>query len=438
MDGEMERRLVEEITTPSGVRAAPSREVLTKFCKQAVSLSHPLLAALLDQKLLPQVHWQSQIKSLFVIEALLKCDVAASFLSYFTNHPQNIVQLKSCVTKSVAAQALKVCQELGLERAAPQISQSASPDLLDLGSTSTISTSSSVSSSSAFSFVDETPAPTASSASLDPMASLFADLQVKPASTTASAPAATSRALASSSIDLLNFGSDSKAQSGAASLDPLAFLTSPSPAPAPAPAPSSSFSFITPSAPATSTRTSAAPDFVVREARSFPTSFPATSTPLHSSLFTEALTPQQQQQNRNNAAFAQLDLFATATSTPTPAPSNMAMNLGMSSSTGMNSMGMGMGMSGVRSVSSAVPAQQATVSSSAAYGLGPATTYSQPRPVGANLALSNVNLASANMRMGAPGVGAPANQSAFSFMSSNASNQPADSFSFVGDLLKNQ
>ncbi|GBG82784.1 hypothetical protein CBR_g36315 [Chara braunii] len=111
-----EYRLVEKMTNPAGVRVQPTTEALREFinCSQRLDGSH--LARALERKL--QTHaWQSRLKALCVLEAMLRRGreggrSAAAVHSYFVNDANSVVDCLSLPQASVRDRAKKVLELL--------------------------------------------------------------------------------------------------------------------------------------------------------------------------------------------------------------------------------------------------------------------------------------------------------------------------------------
>ncbi|XP_077980197.1 AP-4 complex accessory subunit tepsin-like [Glandiceps talaboti] len=76
-DWSQETQLVEEITSPGGVKPIPSRDALTKFTKRSATLNCVKIVELLNDKLTDPSS-QVQLKSLCVLEYLLKADLVST------------------------------------------------------------------------------------------------------------------------------------------------------------------------------------------------------------------------------------------------------------------------------------------------------------------------------------------------------------------------
>eukprot|EP00965_Chrysotila_dentata_P088912 2935260-Pleurochrysis_carterae.AAC.1 len=110
--GDFERRLVDDITAPGGVRASVPREDLHKFCSACKSLDSAAIAALLQAKL-EGGEWQRRLKTLAVIEGLIK-DSNAVVLSFFQEQPQLVQAQLNSTQSSLKEKARKVVELLGL------------------------------------------------------------------------------------------------------------------------------------------------------------------------------------------------------------------------------------------------------------------------------------------------------------------------------------
>lgn len=118
---DVERRLVDEITTPAGVRAAPPRDALASFVTRAKTLDLIGLSQLLDEKLSAD-SWQARLRALHVIEALLKSrDTQSQVLVYFSGHSSALESLSSSSPQaSVRERATKVVRLVFRDQNPPQ------------------------------------------------------------------------------------------------------------------------------------------------------------------------------------------------------------------------------------------------------------------------------------------------------------------------------
>eukprot|EP01114_Cavostelium_apophysatum_P023256 TRINITY_DN8709_c0_g1_i1.p1 TRINITY_DN8709_c0_g1~~TRINITY_DN8709_c0_g1_i1.p1 ORF type:complete len:453 (+),score=94.68 TRINITY_DN8709_c0_g1_i1:103-1461(+) len=103
-----EAKLVDDITRPSGTRLIPSHTALQEFAKKSFLLDRTnVLCSLLDN--IKTAPWQSRLKALCAIEALIQSDewrpVATQF---FAVNREAILQLTDSVHKSLADKATKV------------------------------------------------------------------------------------------------------------------------------------------------------------------------------------------------------------------------------------------------------------------------------------------------------------------------------------------
>eukprot|EP00286_Rhodomonas_abbreviata_P022113 CAMPEP_0181314088 /NCGR_PEP_ID=MMETSP1101-20121128/14614_1 /TAXON_ID=46948 /ORGANISM="Rhodomonas abbreviata, Strain Caron Lab Isolate" /LENGTH=417 /DNA_ID=CAMNT_0023421123 /DNA_START=243 /DNA_END=1492 /DNA_ORIENTATION=- len=119
--GQYEETLVQNITAPGGVRAAPPKEELKALCAKAKSLDMPLLIMLLCSKLEADA-WQSRLKTLHVLEALLKAPdeaVVKNVRKLLRGRLQLLQGLTSSPQSSLADLAGKVSQEVEKAEAPP-------------------------------------------------------------------------------------------------------------------------------------------------------------------------------------------------------------------------------------------------------------------------------------------------------------------------------
>eukprot|EP00731_Ephydatia_muelleri_P028429 Em0020g73a len=108
--GEQERLLVEEITAPGGVRAAPPRDVLNNFitrCKTLDTLA--IIECLRD--CLSSNEDQVVLRSLFVVEALIRSDVP-DVVSYLDLTLEALHTLSSSPNASIRSKATKLMTQL--------------------------------------------------------------------------------------------------------------------------------------------------------------------------------------------------------------------------------------------------------------------------------------------------------------------------------------
>ena len=121
--GQAERQLVEQLTTPSGVRSAPTRESLSAFCQRCHSLDLEEIIDLIEEKL-EDAQWQVVLRALYVLEAVLEYDAIdrTPIEDAFADSPALLNLLQSNKT-SVKAKARKILDRLGYE--SPEYAQSA-------------------------------------------------------------------------------------------------------------------------------------------------------------------------------------------------------------------------------------------------------------------------------------------------------------------------
>eukprot|EP00013_Stygamoeba_regulata_P025065 CAMPEP_0177643482 /NCGR_PEP_ID=MMETSP0447-20121125/8177_1 /TAXON_ID=0 /ORGANISM="Stygamoeba regulata, Strain BSH-02190019" /LENGTH=732 /DNA_ID=CAMNT_0019145777 /DNA_START=75 /DNA_END=2270 /DNA_ORIENTATION=- len=191
--GDYEARLVDRITEPGGVRAVPTREALNTFIKKVATLDVEVVGCLLEDKL-ESPSWQSQLKTLYVIESLIQKpgQVGEQYLEFFfhSEYLEPLVASPKATVRSKAQQLIDLIQHLtgealpGVEDSAKSVpvsllseaslppsssAQAAPPPLADFGPSSTVNATPS------------TPAATAATqASVQQTSSLFAGLQLVP------------------------------------------------------------------------------------------------------------------------------------------------------------------------------------------------------------------------------------------------------------------
>ena len=130
--------LQQALTAPGGLRAAPPKEELRDLVNKCPSLDLPLLVALLCSKLEADA-WQSRLKTLHVLDALLKAEnteVKHKVHKLLQHRLALIESLSSSPQAALADMSQKVLKEISsisAEPAQPQTSRNASNDLVDLG-----------------------------------------------------------------------------------------------------------------------------------------------------------------------------------------------------------------------------------------------------------------------------------------------------------------
>jgi hypothetical protein len=94
--GDYELRLIDAITTPSGVRVVPTSKELSDFRKQCETFDAYEISAALDKKLLSDL-LPTKLKALYVIESLMKREGSAGEIveDYFNDNSQNLLQLEN-------------------------------------------------------------------------------------------------------------------------------------------------------------------------------------------------------------------------------------------------------------------------------------------------------------------------------------------------------
>ncbi|GBG81268.1 hypothetical protein CBR_g31940 [Chara braunii] len=113
-----EDRLVERMTMPGGVRLQPTTEALREFVNTAQRLDGFHLAKAFDRQLRAHA-WQSRLKALYALEALLRvgkeggptCSAEAVY-NYFANDANSVVDCLSLIQTSVRERAKKVLELL--------------------------------------------------------------------------------------------------------------------------------------------------------------------------------------------------------------------------------------------------------------------------------------------------------------------------------------
>lgn len=107
IDSAYESRLVDEITMPAGVRAAPQKAQLKDFVGKCSSLDSYKIASLLGEKLPDDNQTKTRIRALHVIEALLLSDIAA-VTDCFIPLKGQISQMSSDANASIREMAIRV------------------------------------------------------------------------------------------------------------------------------------------------------------------------------------------------------------------------------------------------------------------------------------------------------------------------------------------
>jgi hypothetical protein len=112
--GQLEEKLVSELTTPSGMRVAPGKDDLGELCVKAKTLDMPLMFILFCSKLEdPAVVWQVRVRALYCLEALVKTtdpEVKRDALKLMQARLPLVQALASANEKALADIARKVAQ----------------------------------------------------------------------------------------------------------------------------------------------------------------------------------------------------------------------------------------------------------------------------------------------------------------------------------------
>eukprot|EP01090_Pellita_catalonica_P012120 TRINITY_DN256_c0_g2_i1.p1 TRINITY_DN256_c0_g2~~TRINITY_DN256_c0_g2_i1.p1 ORF type:complete len:581 (-),score=84.98 TRINITY_DN256_c0_g2_i1:44-1786(-) len=109
--GSTEQQIVDEITAPGGVRLAPPRDLLHKFCGRCTTLDVALVCDLLLDKLDSEI-WQSRMKSLCVMDEMLKRGVPGA-KEHFAQNFEEIQEQVSSSQKSIQNKAKKILAVIG-------------------------------------------------------------------------------------------------------------------------------------------------------------------------------------------------------------------------------------------------------------------------------------------------------------------------------------
>jgi len=114
--GQLEEKLVSELTTPSGMRVAPGKDDLAQLCVKAKTLDMPLMLMLFCSKLEdPAVVWQVRVRALYCLEALVKSpdsEVKRGALKLIKARLPLVQALASANEKALADIARKVAQAI--------------------------------------------------------------------------------------------------------------------------------------------------------------------------------------------------------------------------------------------------------------------------------------------------------------------------------------
>ena len=114
----VEARQVAKLTAPGGVRAAPTREALGSFVAAAAGLDPGQLAGALQAKLLdPAAPWQSKLRALCGLEALLQEPAPATreaLAAYFVAQPAALREAARQPQASLRERAGAILQTLGI------------------------------------------------------------------------------------------------------------------------------------------------------------------------------------------------------------------------------------------------------------------------------------------------------------------------------------
>eukprot|EP01083_Nonionella_stella_P158423 515702_1 len=114
-EGLYEQRLVDEICTPAGVRAAPPRAQLTEFAGKFARLNHTLVLDLLADKLEEEGEAHTmKLRTLFVVEALMKSSSEQSVKEYFVDCPEILKELTNSRNKQLRTKSTQLATSLGL------------------------------------------------------------------------------------------------------------------------------------------------------------------------------------------------------------------------------------------------------------------------------------------------------------------------------------
>ena len=109
-NGEYEGRLIDSITAPSGVRPIPTKDELTKFITQSASLDKWLISSILDARLTDDYPWQTQMKALCVLEALLETPHKQEIEDYITENISHIEQHEQSNNPQLKKKAIRILE----------------------------------------------------------------------------------------------------------------------------------------------------------------------------------------------------------------------------------------------------------------------------------------------------------------------------------------
>lgn len=91
-DGSYERKLVEELCTPQGMRPEPPKDKLTRFANACQTLDAAVVGPLLLGKLSDK-NWKVVMKALYTIQEILRTPNTDGFTAYFTQNTEELQML---------------------------------------------------------------------------------------------------------------------------------------------------------------------------------------------------------------------------------------------------------------------------------------------------------------------------------------------------------
>lgn len=125
-DGSYERTMVEVLCAPGGLKAVPPESQLNEFLVKAGTLSPELVGSCLIDTLNADA-WQSRIKALIVIAALVVAKDCTSHAEWWADQLDSIRALLTDGKAGVRSQAAKTLRVLGEDHEVSTVSRSVSP-----------------------------------------------------------------------------------------------------------------------------------------------------------------------------------------------------------------------------------------------------------------------------------------------------------------------
>ena len=109
-NGEYESRLIDGVTAPSGVRPIPTKDELTKFLTQSEGLDKWLVCSILNARLTDDYPWQTQMKALCVLEALLETSHKQEIEDFVTENIANIERHEQSPNPQLKKKAIRILE----------------------------------------------------------------------------------------------------------------------------------------------------------------------------------------------------------------------------------------------------------------------------------------------------------------------------------------